>query len=172
MRQGRRLRVIAFGFNAISMTYTICRLFANVRPFDWLMFVIELAVLVVILLFEIRTVRREDREDRERRERKALIHERVAEMRDAMSEGHQLLLSSVQSGDSRTDQWAQAVSKWNSKTCELLRSYSPQAETAFLFREPGNPSKYGSIGAVFEYISLTSGLANLRGIIEKPDVYF
>ena len=100
------------------------------------------------------------------------IAERVAAMRDLMSKGQDLLLCSPPSGDPRVAEWAQAVSNWNEETRLLLKSYSAHAETAFLLRIPESPNRYGSIGAVFEYISLLSGMRNLRGIIEKPDVYF
>jgi len=65
-----------------------------------------------------------------------------------------------------------ALSKWCEQTGGLLRSYSPQAETAFLHEIPEPPNKYGSIEAVFHYSRLMQRLTALQGIIEKPDVYF
>src|SRR2546428_2535998 len=171
MSRGRRLRFIAFCINAISMTYTICRLFEDVRPFDWLMLVIEVAVLVAILVFDIRAVRRERRHDREQRDRRTLVDQRVAALRDAMSKGQELRLSTPVSGNPHVAEWAQAVTNWGEETRVLLKSFSAHAEAAFLMQMSGSPYINGSIGATFEYISLISRLDNLRGIIEKPDVY-
>jgi hypothetical protein len=155
------------------MTYTICHVFEGIRPFDWLMLGIEVAVLIAILVFDIRGVRRERRHDKGELERKTLIDTRVGEMRTAMSKGQELLLSAPPvSDDPHVGAWAQAVSHWNEDTRQLLKSYSAHAETAFTLRIPDSPNHYGSIGAVFDYISLVSGLKNLQGIIEKPDTYF
>lgn len=74
-------------------------------------------------------------------------------------------------GDPRVGEWAQAVSNWGEETRVLLNSFSAQAESAFLL-QVGTPYVTGSQGAVIEYVFLISGLNNLRGIIEKPDVYF
>jgi hypothetical protein len=129
---------------------------------------IEMLVLLLIA-FEVYVGIKERR--REHR-RKRLVDERVSEMRKAMAAGQVLVLSNPQSDDPRVAGWAQAVSNWSEETRRLLKSYSEHAETAFMLRMPSSPSSYGSRGAVFEYISLLSGLENLKGIIEKPGVYF
>ena len=171
MSRGRRVRFIAFCINAISMTYTIYHLFEDARPFDWLMFSIEVAVLFAILIFDIRAVRRERRQDRERRERKALVDKRVAALRDALSKGQELQLRTPGSGDPYVAAWRDAVSNWGEETRRLLKSFSEHAETAFSLPMPSLPYITGSVGAVSEFVSLISHLNNLRGIIEKPDVY-
>ena len=172
MSRARRFRLIAFLINSLSMAYTITFLLEDVRPFDWWMLGIEVAVLLSILLFDGRSIWRERRQDRDALERKNLINKRVAALRDAMSKGQRLLLSVAPSGDPRVDQWSQSASRWTEETKLLLRAYSEHAEAAFMLRIVESPQKYGSIGAVFEYISVESGVKNLRDIIERPDVYF
>jgi hypothetical protein len=108
---------------------------------------------------------------RSNRKRKSLISARTSTLRAAMQEGQRLLLCTPSIGKPQIEDWAQAVSNWNEETRVLLRSYSEDAEVAFMTRRPDSPSNYGSIGAVFDYISLRSGLDNLTRIIEKPDVY-
>jgi hypothetical protein len=112
------------------------------------------------------------RHHRKARSRERCVTQRVAALREAWSKGQELLLSVPGSGAPRVAEWATAVSEWNEETRVLLKSYSAHAEAAFMLRIPESPNRYGSIGAVFEYISLLSGVSNLRGIIEKPDVYF
>jgi hypothetical protein len=104
--------------------------------------------------------------------RGGLVAQRVAAMRDAMSRGQELQLCTPASGNPNVDEWAQAVSNWGEETRVLLKSFSAHAETAFLMQTPVSPFITSSIGALSEYISLISRLSNLRGIIEKPDVYF
>lgn len=106
------------------------------------------------------------------KKRSKLIAQRVAAMRDAMSKGQNLVLCVPTSGEPTVSDWAQAVSNWTEETRLLLKSYSAHAETNFLHRTPQSPSNDGSIEPWFEYISLMSGLNNLRGIIERSDVYF
>lgn len=101
-----------------------------------------------------------------------LIAERVSAMRTAMSKGQELLLSTPGNGDPNVGKWAQAVSTWDGETRALLESFSAQAEAAFLLQVPISPYVTGSVGAPFDYLRLTTGLLNLRGIIERPDVYF
>ena len=153
------------------MTYTICRLFEDVRPFDCLMLIIEVAVLVAILVFDIRAVRRERRHDREQRDRRTLVDQRVAALRDALSKGRELQLRTPGSGDPYVAAWRQAVSNWGEETRVLLKSFSEHAETVFSLPMPSLPYITGSVGAVSEFVSLISQLNNLQGIIEKPDVY-
>ena len=142
------------------------------RPIDWLVVIVDFLVLLAILIFEIREIRRERRHDREQRDRRRLVDERVAALRDAMSKGQSLRLCIPGSGDPRVAEWAQAVNKWGEETRVLLKSFSAHAETAFLLPMSVSPYITGSEGAVFEYISLMSRLDNLKGIIEKPDMYF
>jgi hypothetical protein len=172
MSRGRRLRFVVFFINAMSMTYTICCLFEDVRPFDWLMLVVEVAVLLAILIFEVRAICRERHHDREQRDRRILVAQRVAALRDAMSKGQKLRLCTPGSGDPHVEEWAQAVTNWGEETRVLLESFSAHAGAVFVTQMSSSPHITGSEGALFEYISLISRLDNLRGIIEKPDVYF
>src|SRR5207244_8297422 len=105
------------------------------------------------------------------RKRKRLLAQRTGVLRSAMSKGQELRLSTPVSGNPHVAEWAQAVTNWGEETRVLLKSFSAHAEAAFLMQMSGSPYVNGSIGAAFEYISLISRLDNLRGIIEKQDVY-
>jgi hypothetical protein len=109
---------------------------------------------------------------RKARIRGNLIAQRVSAMRTAMAAGQELMLSTPGSGDARVTEWANAVQNWDAQTRVLLKSFSAQAEAAFLLHVPISPYVTGSVGAPFDYLRLTTGLLNLRGIIENPDVYF
>lgn len=112
-------------------------------------------------------------ERRASNKRKHIIGERVRTLRAAMLEGQRLQQSAVPSGDHRVAAWHQSVMQWTEKTRGLLAPYSPQAETSFDdISDIPHVNTYGSVGDPFVYAHLLARLRNLRGIIEKPDVYF
>ena len=133
-------------------------------PLDRLL---EIGVFLLILYEVIIGVRKNRKEKR----RKKQVDERVTALREAMSNGQHLQLSTPAGGSAQVSAWAQAVSNWGEATRKLLKSYSAHAESAFLLQMPMPVNILGSIGAPFEYMQLVSRLANLRGIIEKPDIY-
>ena len=141
---------------------------ADFRPADWVVIVIELLVLGVIVFEVWHSLARERQDAR----RKKLVEQRIAEMREALSRGAELQHTVPGSGDPRVGGWAQAADRWGRETGSLLKSYSAQAETAFLHAANLLPIQYGSVGAAAEYTALLSRLNNLRGIMEKPEIYF
>jgi hypothetical protein len=151
------------------MTITIrSMVLEEVRPFDWVMLVVEVLVLLLILYEVFVGVR--DRREQQRRNQ--VIRERVAMVRHAMQTGQELQRSSPRFGHSDTDRWYQAAKKWTEKTRALLKSYSLQAEASFVDVSDMPPvSAYGGFAAPQEYGELLVRIGNLRGIMEKPDVY-
>lgn len=151
------------------------------RPIDRTILVVDLLVLLVILGEWIRSEIRERRaETRERaaeqrrlkaEERAEEIKKRIAILQGMMREGR-VVQDSVPdiNNPMRAAEWRNSVHIWTEKTRALLKSYSPQAETAFLH------NSYSFIVAVTnaapkEYTELAERLNSLRGIIENPDVY-
>jgi hypothetical protein len=93
-------------------------------------------------------------------------------LRHAMQTGQELQLSSPPPGHQDADRWYQAAKKWTEKTRGLLKSYSLQAEASFMDVSALSSSRvYGNHAAPQEHGELVVRLANLRGIMEKPDVY-
>jgi hypothetical protein len=148
------------------MLDTIRRMFADNRPIDNVMLVVELLVLLLIA-YEVWIGILERRKERKR---KNDVREKVSALRNAMFEGQKIQHSWPKIGGSRAECEA-ALNSWFEQTTKLLRSYSAHAETAFLCEVPEPPNKYGSIEAVFHYSRLMQRITNLQGIIEKPDVY-
>jgi hypothetical protein len=173
MTRRRRAHLLAFCITAVIMCNTIIHLFTDVRPFDWLMFGLELAVLIAILAFEIRAVRREQRQDRDQRGRKTVIDSVVAAMQNSMSQGQHLINSQpLPNPQDALELWVQGVKEWTANTSAMLRSYSPRAELAFLHHPTIVPNVYGSNPRPFIYGPLEHRLNNLRNIMERPEAYF
>lgn len=70
--------------------------------------------------------------------------------------------------------WEIAVNKWQTNTENQLKEYSAQAEVAFLQETPIPSVPYGRVSWQIDKLfdSLNMRLANLRSIMEKPEVYF
>jgi hypothetical protein len=143
-------------------------MFIGVRPFDWLMLVVEILVLALIA-YEIAITLW----------RKHVVNVRVARLFQQMSKGQELQKSAPHSlnTDSRmvAGRWVQSAREWSRETESLLASYSAQATAAFVLDTSGEmPPWYASIesSAQNQYSTLVVQLDNLRGIMEKPDVYF
>jgi hypothetical protein len=153
---------------AVITMDAIRRILGEFRPADWAILAVDLLVLIVIAIEFIHNLRREHREEQRRKE----IVTRVRAVREALEKGHKLQHSAASSGDPRVETWYQSVLKWTEETRGLVRSFSPQAEACFA--DVSNPPALGNLGSVgrqFDYAQLLARLANLRSIIEKPDVY-
>jgi hypothetical protein len=145
----------------------IKRLLSEFRPADWAILIVDLLVLVVIVIEYVHQLRRERKESR----RQKIIDERVQAIRKAILEGQKVQRSSVPYKDPGTDAWLESVKKWTDETQLLLASYSPQAEASFMDISSMALGNIGSIGAQSYYNQLLARLINLRGIMEKPEVY-
>ena len=161
------MRLFKIGTATVFMLDAIRRFFGDFRPADLTIVVIELVFVVIVSAEWATREIRDCRKRRRQRRRQQEIDLRVRALRDALWKGQELQLRTPGSGDPYVAAWRQAVSNWGEETRVLLKSFSAHAETAFL-----SPYITGSEGAVFEYISLMSRLDNLKGIIEKPDMYF
>lgn len=152
----------------LVMLDTLRRMLGDSRPIDQLMLGIEFLVLLLIA-YEV-GMGIKDRWTEKRR--KNLVEKRVGEMRNAIVKGQAIQTAAPKSMDASVAKWASDVDTWEIETRKLLQSYSAQAETAFMIDVPFNPNSFGSIGEPFRYGKLVSRLQNLRGIIEKSEVYF
>ena len=70
--------------------------------------------------------------------------------------------------------WVESVTAWINETHQFLAHYSSQAASSFLHEGVRASLIYHGISAQARqlYPVLLSRLDNLRGIMEKPDVYF
>ncbi len=167
----RRVRLFKIGTATVFMLDAIRRFFGDFRPADLTIVVIELVFVVIVSAEWATREIRDCRKRRRQRRRQQEIDLRVRALRDALWKGQELQLRTPGSGDPYVAAWRQAVSNWGEETRVLLKSFSEHAETAFSLPMPSLPYITGSVGAVSEFVSLISHLNNLRGIIEKPDVY-
>jgi len=75
--------------------------------------------------------------------------------------------------DAYTKNWIVDVGKWIREATESLDGYSHQAATAFSQVKKSHPHQPGINSVAGEtYGDLLQYLENLRGIMEKPDVYY
>jgi hypothetical protein len=96
-----------------------------------------------------------------------------------MSKGQELQKTAprVLAQDNRmaSARWIQSAREWSEQTETQLGSYSAQAAAAFVLDTSGEvPPWFDSIemSARNHYSTVVTQLNNLRGIMEKPDVYF
>jgi hypothetical protein len=138
--------------------------FNEVRPYDWLLFIVEVAVLFVIAHETFW------RPSRVRRWRKKIYK--------CFSEG-QIVQDRVppqgpdQVAVERAEAWNADVDQWFIGTHELLKKYSLQSAGAFI-HDPMRPAMEYRLHELcrHRYHTLADRLQNLRDIMEKPDIYF
>jgi hypothetical protein len=161
---------------------TIRRMFSGSRPFDWLMLAVEVLVLGLIAYEVIVGVLRHSRKGQRRRR----IGEITNTLSAFMEKGKTLqggLPCTELAKELEADLWMVEADKWATEAGEFLAGHSPTASVAFRLT-PGTGTMalvvQNSEGATFTidgrqrhaYQRLVSRLENLRGIIEKPEVYF
>ena len=156
-------------------------MFAGVRSFDWLMFVIETAVLALIGYEVIVGAVRHRREQR----RRANLNGLVAEISALMEKGLRLR-STVPLPDSNwhlfVQPWIDSVNHWCEETNGFLATHSARASQAFLLvTDSGSVDnvvqsggrQFVLLGLLRErYQPFVVQLSNLRRIIERPEAYF
>jgi hypothetical protein len=146
---------------------TLRRMIYGVRPFDILMLVVEVLVLLLIA-YEVGVNVWRDRR-RTRRSRKVL---------GQLTKG-QKLQADAPVGSSVNNpsvvSWANTTTEWANETSALLSKYSEAASVSFLHVVGGANSSFGfghiNPYAQHAYILLQEQLNNLRSILENPDVY-
>lgn len=113
----RRL-IVCLGVNTIFLWITIRRMFSDVRPFDWLMLVIELLVLLLIAYEVIPGFWHKRR-----------VKRRLKALSTLVSEGQLLEDSAPSQSDDQTVvvKWTNDVTTWDRKTNETLVCFSKQA---------------------------------------------
>jgi hypothetical protein len=182
MRRGRRVRLLAcLGVTIMFMSHTLWHMFNDVRPFDWVMLIVEVAVLLLILYEVIVGAVR----SRQEKQRQAKLDAIVASLAKQMDEGHSLQVTtpSPQLELAKIREWIQSVRAWSHATEIILKHYSLRAVRAFTLVVNANtadtvvhPSEGVSFYVAGEfreaYQRLLAQLDNLRRIIEKPEVYF
>ena len=166
------------------MGNTIRHMFDGVRPFDWLMLVVELLVLLLIF-YEVIINLIHRRKERKRRLALGLI---VTSLAGFMEKGCKLQLDTpdpITTTWGSITPWIDSVKLWAKDTSAFLAQHSSRAATAFgligeigvltnpqpVYKEPG--SSFPIEGPQREsYQRLVAQLTNLRSIIEKPEAYF
>ncbi|MGA3264225.1 MAG: hypothetical protein ABSC47_09295 [Terracidiphilus sp.] len=168
------------------MCNTISHMFDGVRPFDWVMLIVEVLALVLIgyqvwLAF---------RERRTKQERERLLAAKRSWLSGIMARGEQLRQDTPVEAATFYDHatfrpWLESVDVWGRETAESLSKECPKAAIVFNLMRPAGtahviaytPNKAGSpfqvSGKIREaYVRLVEQLANLTEIMEKADFYF
>jgi hypothetical protein len=148
------------------MLDTLRRMFCDVRPFDILMLVVEVLVLILIA-YDVGS----EIWQRNRR------HRRLKRVLEFLSEGQALQDGAPTTASSVVEipEWERRCQDWADGTNDLLKRYSPQASATFLLSAGGfldwNVLRIHE-SAHDTYQSLQRHLNNLRLIMERPDLYF
>jgi hypothetical protein len=165
----------------LFMCATIIRMFEGVRPFDWLMFGIEVAVVALILCEIIADTRRRRAETKH----KLLVDTQALELSMLLTQGERLQLS-VPNELLITDQrvvpaWIKDVQGWIEGTKVLLSVRSPKASADFMLIADiervsvyvGSPNGFYVRGeSATWYRNLVIHLENLRRITSRSEAYF
>jgi hypothetical protein len=163
------------------MISTLKDLFSGSRPIDWVMFVIEALVLLVILYEVIAgEVRR-----RKEAKRRTFLDARVVELSRARDEGKRLISVVPDAGtvSAQTRQpWVKAVADWTESTEKTLAGYSPHAADSFMQPIEAQTvdvvvTAHGRTFTLCEeirtiYAKLFIRWENLCRILERPEMYF
>jgi hypothetical protein len=159
---------IRFCLVAMIMCDTIRRMVEGTRPIDWILLVIEIAVLAVIAI-----------EYGERKYKETRRGKRLAAILVQLSKGQEIQSQAPPAGttdESIATAWIERVEAWNADTLKLLAGYSSQAATAFVHESGGPSLTYRGVTGTAQarnwYSGLQSRLNNLQSIMEKPEVYF
>jgi hypothetical protein len=156
-------------------------MFEGIRPFDWLMLVVEVLVLVIIAYeFIAEALRR--RTDQKRR---LFLNALVLRLSPLIDEGERIRstapdpLATTQYFITR---WTDSVSSWTKKTEALIAGHSSSASATFMLISESQcvddaVSYHGHhfflSGPTSEtHKALTLHLENLRRMVDRPEAYF
>ena len=161
------------------------QMFEGVRPFDWLMLGIELAVLLVIVCAELKSHLR----DKRLASRAKLIADRRIALSEFVAKGLELqrivpvgtVWTALEA--ERKTAWQKAATAWIEETQAFLERHSPRAATAFIVVSGFATDDFmvmnssGQMALLHDsvryfYQRVMSHLSNLHGIIEMADTYF
>ncbi len=156
-------------------------LFRDVRPFDWLMFAIEVAV-VVLILYEVIAGQKHRRQDAQHIKS---MNAKTVQLSKLLTKGERLQQSAPNAAwitDLRViPLWIAEVQIWIEATQYALTEKSKEAAADFmLVADADKISVYVESGPGFfvtgeaaaPYRSLVAHLENLRQIIRRPEAYF
>lgn len=135
----------------------------GIRPFDWVMLIVEVLVLVLIGA-EIAPALWHKRKAKERQ--KALF--------SLLVEGQEILNQAPSPFDQTSvNAWGVSVNAWSAKVAKVLRGYSEHAVASFNHQsQTGTRYQHIPEGAWPAYEKIAARIENLRNIIEKPDIYY
>lgn len=166
------------------MWHTISSMFQGVKPFDWLMLGIEVAVLIAIIYEIVVSHLRHSAQ----RKRVAYLAEAVKSLSDLMNKGQEVqwpLSDPCETGGTEAAlRWAASAKIWSEEVSSLLTQYSSRALLTFQLIShddlQGNLVFHANTGKKFlvagdtrlTYRRLAAQLRNLRRIAEQPEVYF
>ncbi|MGO8973760.1 MAG: hypothetical protein ACLQJ0_04945 [Steroidobacteraceae bacterium] len=144
----------------------LSQMFDGVKPFDWLMLLVELLVLLLIAYEVVIPAFHRRRTSR-----------RLASLLALMNRGQKIQDAVPASGttdDLAISAWKTSVEEWLRDTHKTLVAYSPQASTIFLHDTGGTSLRYRGVAqnAHDYFVMLLARMNNLRAIMEKPEVYF
>jgi hypothetical protein len=186
MRRERKRRLLAcLLVTLFIMIQTIRHMFEGVRPFDWLMLFIEIAV-VGLILYEIiaDALRRRAEARRER-----FIHEQIIALTQRLTKGKRLhggvpntTTCNPQTAERMDNVWIEQVGMWITDTEKFLSSRSPRASAEFMALIDSGPvnlyvgnTPHGYFlrkESAEWYGNLTIHLENLQRIMSTPEAYF
>jgi len=155
-----RRRVLYVSVVLLMMLDTLKR-FSDSTAYAISMWLMELLVLLLIAYEVMAAIWRHQ-----------VVKRRLHTLLKSMEKGHKLEEDTPHPGwpSERISPWKDSVNAWIQETQLLLKSYSAQAEIAFLHDPHVIQPNYRL--PVREYHLLVTRLNNLRGIMERPEVYF
>ena len=180
----KRYRLLVyFAFTMFMMYNTFLHICDGIRPFDWVMLIVEVLVLVLIG-YEVLVGKRERRI---KHKRELLLAQQKAALSGFMAKGDQLRQNTpnMQMQKEYPHDWIGAVDSWSRQTADYLAQYSLNAGSAFTLIKQSNlfiervelPNSDGRVFRVESHIResyqrLVMQLSNLAEIVEKVDLYF
>jgi hypothetical protein len=165
--------LLYFAITLIIMCNTIKHMFEGVRPFDWLMLVVEVAVLLLIAW----EIGREEHFRCKERKRQLLLKQSMAKANGFISQGQTLQHTAPHVLEHNPDvvkKWMSSVESWIMDTNEFLSGCSSQASAKFLDDSHLPDVRFPELAvqAVIHARTLNRRLSNLQIIIQSPDIYF
>jgi hypothetical protein len=156
-------------------------MFADTKPIDWVMLIVEVAVLLLIL-YEVVMGELRNRNEHKRRSRLIQI---VTELSNLLDKGLRMqgCVPDPQIMNQQTcEPWLVSVREWTEQTNKALAKHSPRAAAAFMLVTDAEAmdSSVHAGGRIFfvtghvreVYQRFVVQMANLRRIVEQPEAYF
>ena len=178
-----RARLIAgMVITLLALVNTVHQMIEQTRLIDWIMLVIEAAVLLLIA-YEVGVNYCRYRVETKQKERRNKI---LAVLSDFMFRGQTIQHNVPTPNDMGTviTDWIALVAEWRIEVSQYLAETSSRAESAFslisdshqsgdhVFHHTADASFYVTGLVAQSYRPLIAYLSNLRSIMEKPEIYF